>query len=47
MALDNVQQTFRDTQLAEENKRELIYSLHLHFKEWLYGKGFRSYYIVL
>lgn len=45
MALDDVLQAFRDAQLEDENNRELICALHLHFKEWLYGKGFHSYFV--
>lgn len=39
LLLADVQKAVRDLQLDESRKREIAYSLHVHFKDWLYASG--------
>ncbi|KMZ72178.1 hypothetical protein ZOSMA_16G01490 [Zostera marina] len=39
MAVVNIQQAIKESQLDENKRRELSTAIHAHFKEWLYATG--------
>lgn len=40
LVLNGVKQELRDVQLEENRKRELACALHVHFRDWLYGRDY-------
>lgn len=40
LVVNDIKQELRDVQLEENRKRELACALHVHFRDWLYGRDY-------